>query len=65
LIPELGTLTKFGSPFSQILSVLLFLSVILIIQAKETLPESETRSRKMKDYLRKVTKLIQDSKKSE
>jgi len=65
LIPELGILTKFGSPFSQILSVLLFLSVILIIQAKETLPESETRSRKMKDYLRKVTKLIQDSKKSE
>jgi len=65
LIPELGTLAKFGSPFSQILSVLLFLSVILIIQANETLPESQKVSRKDKDHLRKVTKLVQDFKKSE
>jgi MFS family permease len=51
------------SAFSQILSVLLFLSIIPILRAKETLQESKIRQRKMKEYAGKVAKIVQESKK--
>jgi MFS family permease len=62
LLPGLDALAKYASPFSQILSLLLFLSVIPILRAKETLSESQIRARKMKEYLDKVGKLIKEYK---
>jgi len=51
--------------FSQILSILLFLSIIPVLRAKETLKESKIRQRKMKEYTQKVGKIVQKSKKEE
>jgi len=53
------------SSFSQILSLLLFLSIIPVLRAKETLKESKIRQRKMKEYTQKVGKIVQKSKKEE
>ena len=47
---------------SQILSGILFLSIIPIMRAKETLPEPKMQQRKMKEYTKKVEKLIEDTK---
>jgi MFS family permease len=58
-----GIATDFTAPaFTQILSILLFLSIIPIIRAKETLQESKIRKRKMKEYTNKLGKIIQESK---
>ena len=54
-----------ASSFSQILSLLLFLSIIPVLRAKETLKESKIRQRKMKEYTQKVGKIVQKSKKQE
>lgn len=48
---------------SSFLSLILFLSIIPILRAKETLQESKIRGRKMKDYAEKVGKIIQESRK--
>lgn len=48
--------------FSQILSGILFISIIPIMRAKETLPETKMKQRKMKEYTKKVEKLIEDTK---
>ena len=52
------------SSFSQVLSLLLFISIIPVLRAKETLQESKIRKRKMKEYTEKVGKIIQESKKN-
>lgn len=49
--------------FSQILSVILFVSIIPVIRAKETLTESKKQKRKMKEHIDRMGKLVQDSKK--
>ena len=51
--------------FSQILSVILFLSIIPILRAKETLPESKIQERRLQDQVQKVGKLVSESKQSE
>ena len=53
-----------ASAFSQVLSLILFLSIIPILRAKETLAESKIQARKMKEYLNKLGKVVQESKKS-
>lgn len=53
------------SSFSQIMTVLLFLSIIPVYRAKETLSESRVRARKMKEHLNRVEKLVKDAKKPE
>ena len=50
------------SQISSILSILLFLAVIPIILAKETLPENKMNNRKLKEYMIKLGKVLQDSK---
>jgi MFS family permease len=62
----LPTVLGVGAPvniLSPILSMLLFLSVVPILYASETLPSSITQSRKMKEHLRQVEKTVEDSKK--
>ncbi len=48
---------------SPILSILLFVSVIPIVYAEETLPQSILNKRKMRKHLRNVEKMIAESKK--
>lgn len=54
-----------ASLLSPILSILLFISVIPVLFAKETLSSKKIRERKMKEYVDRVGKLIQESKKTE
>jgi MFS family permease len=45
---------------SSTLSVFLFLSVVPLMLAKETLPEEKIGDRKLRDYLKKIGKLLED-----
>lgn len=47
---------------SSILSIILFASVIPVLRAAETLPESKMRERKMREYVDKVGEVVQESK---
>ena len=53
------------SSFSQILSALLFLSIIPVWQAKETLHESKIQERRMREYTERVAKNIQETEETE
>jgi MFS family permease len=53
-----------ASVLSSTLSIILFLSIIPILKAAETLPEGRIRERKMKKYVEQVGKIIDESKKS-
>lgn len=50
---------------SSALSIILFVSVIPILYASETLPEIKIRSRKLRDYMKKVGKVVEESKTDE
>jgi hypothetical protein len=54
-----------ASSFSQILSIILFVSIIPILLAEETLEESKIRKRKMEEHIQRVAKIVHDIKKSE
>jgi len=64
LIPVLDVLAQNASRFSQALSVLLFLSIVPVLLAKETLSESYVSERKMRSYLEKVGKLVKENKRT-
>ena len=64
-IPGLADFTRYSSSFSQILSLILFLSIIPVLRAKETLPDIKMRERRLKDHVEKVGKLVSKSKKKE
>ena len=49
---------------SQILMIIIFLSIIPVWRAEETLPESKIRKRRMKERLEKLGKLIEESEKT-
>lgn len=53
------------SSFSQILSLITFLSIIPVLRAKETLPELKIRERRLKEHIEKVGKAVLESKKKE
>jgi MFS family permease len=61
MIPENSSVFFSENSFSQILSLLLFLSIIPIIRAKETLPKQEMRRRELEDYTDKLGRVIQES----
>ena len=62
MIPGTAVLSSFSaSSFSQLLSVILFLSIIPVLRAKETLPESIIRERKLKEHVKKLGKIVQES----
>jgi MFS family permease len=54
-----------SSAFSQILSIILFISIIPVLLAKETLLESKRRERRMKEHVERVGRVVQESKKPE
>jgi MFS family permease len=57
-----------GAPaaiLAPILSMLLFVSIIPILYAPESLPESNLNARRQKDYMRKLGKVVEDSKKNQ
>jgi MFS family permease len=47
---------------STILTIAVFLSILIIIYAPETLPEDKLRTRKLNEYLKKVKRLIESEK---
>ena len=51
-----------ASLVAQIFSAVLFLSIIPILRAKETLPETKRRDRELGEHLKKVGKIIQETK---
>ncbi len=62
--------TAFGldlpaSKISPILSTILFMSIIPVLLAVETLPESKIRERKLKEHIKEVGKIIQESEEPE
>ncbi len=50
------------SSLSQIMSFILFLSIIPILLAKETLPEPKVRERRLKEYMERIGKIVSESK---
>lgn len=62
-VPGWATFSNLSaSSISLILSVILFLSIIPILRAKETLSGQKIRDRKMKEYVDKIGELIEESK---
>ncbi len=52
-----------GGAISQVISLMLFLSIIPVYIAKETLPEKIIRERRIREHIAKVLKLVQESEK--
>jgi len=52
------------SPILSIVSIILFVSVVPLLYAAETLPESKIASKKIADHIEKVRKVIDESKDS-
>jgi MFS family permease len=60
-IPGWAIFSNSGSSISQLFSLFLFLSIIPILLAKETLPAEKVRDRKMKEHLENIGKLINEN----
>ena len=52
-----------AATLSSVLSILLFVSILPILRASETLPKKKMRSRQMKEHLDKVGELVEEFKK--
>jgi MFS family permease len=63
-VPQLLNINVSIGVLSPILSILLFLAIIPILRAKETLPIKKLEARKMKEHLEKIGELIKESKTS-
>ncbi len=48
---------------SSILSIILFVSVVPVFRASETLPENKLRARKLKEHVERIGKLVEESRK--
>jgi MFS family permease len=65
-IPAISDFLNIGVPansLSSVLSIIIFISVIPVLRASETLPETSIRARRLKEHVRKVGKLVEESKK--
>ena len=51
-----------ASSLSQVLSFILFMSIIPILMATETLPKERMQERKMKNHLKKLEEIIEENK---
>lgn len=60
---EISGLTVPANSLSTVLSIITFLSVIPLLRAPETLPESIVRERKLKKHVKDVGELVSKSKK--
>jgi|WetSurMetagenome_2_1015567.scaffolds.fasta_scaffold09225_2 MFS family permease len=62
-IPGIAIFSTFSaSSFAQILSIILFVAIIPVLRAKETLPSRKVDERKMKEHLAKLGKAIKETK---
>lgn len=60
-IPGAAIFANFSaSAFALILSIILFIAIIPIIQAKETLPSTKVDERKLKEHLEKVEETVHE-----
>lgn len=50
---------------SSVLSIILFASVIPVLRAAETLPETKIKERKLSEHLKKVGELVEETRKAE
>jgi MFS family permease len=64
VIQEWSKFTVPANSLSSILSIVILVSVIPVLRAAETLPETKARARKLREHLDKVGKLVQESKKT-
>jgi hypothetical protein len=48
---------------SSILSIIIFVSIIPVLRATETLPESTIREKEAREHIKKVEKLVEESRK--
>jgi MFS family permease len=65
VVAELLAVGVAAGALSSILSIILFVSVIPVLFASETLPDVKMKSRKLRDYMKKVGKVIEESKTTE
>lgn len=59
-VPDFSGVLPVNS-LSQILSIILFLSIVPVLRAKETLEESKIQERKMKEHVEKIGEIIKQS----
>ncbi len=59
-VPDFSGVLPVNS-LSQILSIILFLSIVPVLRAKETLHESKIQKRRMKEHMEKIAKIIKQS----
>ncbi len=64
-IPRAFNLTVGANIVSPILSAILFLSILPVLQAPETLPQKIINARKIKEHMKKVGELMEKEKKKE
>ena len=65
IVPSVMTYGAQPEVLSPILSIILFLSIIPVLQAKETLSEQKKSERKIKNHIEKVGRLVEESKKKD
>jgi DHA1 family bicyclomycin/chloramphenicol resistance-like MFS transporter len=63
-VTEAFSLYAPANVLSTVLSIILFVSVLPVLRASETLPENKLRARRMKKYFRKLEEVVQESKKT-
>lgn len=54
-----------ASPLSAILSMIIFVSVIPVLYASETLPEIKIRERRLKEHIKKIREVVEETKKDQ
>jgi len=66
LISELFSgLRATASVISAILSIILFFSLLTVVIASETLPQTKIRERKLREHVKKVGKIVKESRNTE
>ncbi|MGD9131950.1 MAG: hypothetical protein PVH73_10330 [Candidatus Bathyarchaeota archaeon] len=63
-IPRALNISAPANLLSPMLSIILFISVIPVLYATETLPQTKIRERKLKEHVKKVGKLVEESRKT-
>ncbi|TRO49463.1 MFS transporter [Candidatus Bathyarchaeota archaeon] len=59
-VPDFSGVLPVNS-LSQILSIILFLSIVPVLRSKETLHESKIQKRRIKEHMEKIVKIIKQS----
>jgi len=59
-VPDVSRVFPVDS-LSQLLSIIVFLSIVPVLRAKETLHESKIRKRKLREHMERISKIIKQS----